>query len=63
MRHDTWVLEPTGDELVDVLRNGRRLRSGLTEHAARRWIRQQMRTRDRVYLEERDGYRQRLQTV
>jgi hypothetical protein len=60
---DAWVLQPSGRDLFDVLRNGRRLRSDLTESAARRWIRSRMHGGDKVSIEEPDGYRQKLKTV
>jgi hypothetical protein len=53
---DTWMLERQGDDRYDLLRNGRRLLSGVTVTEIRRYLKTRRGTRDKVYWEEHDGY-------
>lgn len=55
-RRITWRVEPAGNGLVDVLRNGRRLRTDLLPVAAMRYIEAQAGASDRIQNVEADGY-------
>lgn len=52
-----WVISPCGDKVFDVVHAGRQLRAGLTLDTALLFVRKRKQAGDKVFLEERDGYR------
>lgn len=57
MRAARWVIADSGDGTVDVLRNGRLLRSDLPISVAQRYVSRKRSGMDKVFLQEPDGYR------
>lgn len=56
----TWVLQQHGSDDFDVLRNSRRVLTGVTGETGRRYIRSNAASGDRKQQEARDGYREPL---
>ena len=56
-RQVTWVLQQHGSDEFDVLRNSRRVLTGVTRDNAARYIRHNMASGDRLQQEAEDGYR------
>lgn len=52
-----WVISSCGDKVFDVVYTGRQLRAGLTLDVALRFVNRRKLPREKVYLEESDGYR------